>query len=330
MIWYPWLSSSYKTIIGLYQKNYNIYRILLNFSSELGNSSLFYGISRWLLCKNRNNLKSCKECSGCKLMLAKTHPDYYEFTFGNIKSIGIQEVRNLIKFLSSCAQQNYIKVISFPYIDRLTESASNAFLNILESSKRNVYFLLGCTGSHEFFKDFRSKCFYYCVDSPEYETVFSWAMKTKASSLLSLKNLKIAMKLNLNSPIFGLKMLFGKEWFRRKKFLNLLFECISHKNILDFLPELDQKDVIKRIYWLISLLLDSVKYQFNAKDFCINQDQFFLIKKLATMNSSDILFDSIKGWNNCRYKLTSIVGLNKKLQLVSQLIKWKANLLNHG
>ncbi|VFS48201.1 DNA polymerase III subunit delta' [Moellerella wisconsensis] len=45
-----------------------------------------------------------------------------------------------------------------------------------------------------------------------------------------------------------------------------------------------------RLYWLMGLLTDAMKYQQGAAEFCSNQDQLPLIAQLANIQAPSQLF----------------------------------------
>ncbi|WMY96443.1 MAG: DNA polymerase III subunit delta' C-terminal domain-containing protein [Arsenophonus sp.] len=326
MKWYPWLNIAYKEIITLYKKKQSHHALLLHSQHGIGSSSLIYAITRWLMCKNTNDIKSCGNCHGCHLMLANTHPDCYViFAEKNKNSIGIEIIRNLIKNLSTHAQQNGAKVIWFPCIEKLTETASNALLKTLEEPENNTYFLLECHNLFNILPTLRSRCFYYHLSVPDHTIVFSWLKKQKI--LLKENEINTAIKLTSGAPISALMLLKPDIWIKRKCFFKSLTEHLSNNTLLSWLPELNQSNATDRIVWLITILLDAIKYQKKLSYYCVNQDQLSLISQLAKMSPANVLLKHAYEWKNCRYQLISIMGLNQELLLISQLINWQNALI---
>ncbi|MBM0732980.1 hypothetical protein LKX41_08335, partial [Campylobacter jejuni] len=115
------------------------------------------------------------------------------------------------------------------------------------------------------------------------------------------------------------------EWKERETFCQALYTSIQQRNLYAFLPQLNQDNAEHRLYWLLSLLLDALKYQTNAQTYCVNQDQQALIMALSQW-PSDILLSTIDGWKQCRYQLMTIPALNRELLLVEQLLDWENQL----
>ncbi|MFS1539381.1 MAG: DNA polymerase III subunit delta' C-terminal domain-containing protein [Candidatus Phlomobacter fragariae] len=329
MKWYPWLNHAYRQIISLHQKKQGHHALLLHADTGMGSEALIYAISRWLMCQQPASMKSCGGCHSCQLMLAETHPDWHKIVADKGKNtIGIESIRYLTEALVSHAQQGGAKVIWLSCVEALTEAASNALLKTLEEPTNNTYFLLECRDPVLLLATLRSRCFYYYLSVPERKTAISWLQKQKIP--LALVHIETAIKLNAGAPLAALTLLQPENWLKRKQFCQSLMQHLATKTLFSWLPELDQKDAVERISWLISLLLDAVKYQKQVANYCVNQDQSSLITKLAAINSSDVLLKSATEWQNCRYQLMSVMGLNQELRLMSQLINWQNALYYHN
>lgn len=329
MNWYPWLNHAYRQIIALHQNKQGHHALLLHANAGMGSEALVYAISRWLMCQQPADMKSCGSCHSCQLMLAQTHPDWHKIVAEKGKNtIGIESIRYLTEVLAGHAQQGGAKVIWFPRIEALTEAASNALLKTLEEPTNNTFFLLECRDPALLLATLRSRCFYYYLAAPEGKTAISWLQKQKIS--LALVDIETALKLNATAPLAAITLLQPENWLKRKQFCQSLMQHLATKTLFSWLPELDQPDAVERINWLISLLLDAVKYQQQAANYCVNQDQPSLITKLAAINSANVLLKSAREWQNCRHQLMSVVGLNQELRLASQLINWQRALYHHN
>lgn len=96
MNWYPWLNQPYRQVIGQHQENRAHHALLIQAMAGMGDEALVWGMSRWLMCQQRDGLKSCGQCHGCQLMQANTHPDWYRLEAEKGKStLGIDAVRQV-------------------------------------------------------------------------------------------------------------------------------------------------------------------------------------------------------------------------------------------
>lgn len=325
--WYPWLNNSYRKIISFYKNKFGHHAFLLFSKLGMGGSSLIYAVIRYLMCNKVVDNKICNNCENCNLIKSDSHPDLYRINFENEKKVGIQNVRFLIDCLTTCAHQNSFKIIWISFIEKMTEEAINALLKTLEEPNDHTYFFLECYDSLLLNKKIKSRCLCYFLQSPKEEEIYFWLKKKNLKK--TKEELKTAIKVSMLVPLDALSLLTNESWELRKKFYELLSENLVSKTILNFLPELNRSDVINRINWLITFLLDSLKYNVNIRCFLINEDQLYLIKKIALFFSSNFFWKSIYNWKICRYNLISVISLNKESQLIAELANWQDILLKY-
>ncbi|MCK9781406.1 DNA polymerase III subunit delta' [Proteus columbae] len=323
MNWYPWLNQAYRQLISMYQEGRGHHALLLHAIQGMGGEALSYGLSRWLMCQNKQGLKSCNECHSCRLMLAETHPDWHILQSEKGKSsIGIEAVRKVTEKLEHHAQQSGFRVVWIKDVEALTEAAANALLKTLEEPPKNTYFLLNCQQPEVLLATLRSRCFYYHLATPDLQHATHWLQQQLPN--IPYANSVTALNLSQNAPVLALSLL-KDEWKERDAFCQALYASIQKRDLYAFLPQLNQDNAERRLYWLLSLLLDALKYQTNAQVYCVNQDQQALIMALSQCSSGTLL-SIIDGWKQCRYQLMTIPALNRELLLVEQLLDWENQL----
>ena len=102
MNWYPWLKSGISTTGKYVPRRAWSSCDFVACISRNGADALSCGLSRWLMCQNKQGSKSCNECHSCRLMLAETHPDWHILQNEKGKSsIGIEAVRKVTESLST-------------------------------------------------------------------------------------------------------------------------------------------------------------------------------------------------------------------------------------
>lgn len=324
MNWYPWLNQAYRQLIGMYQEGRGHHALLLHASEGMGADALSYGLSRWLMCQNKQGLKSCNECHSCHLMLAQTHPDWHILQCEKGKaSIGIEAVRKITEKLEHHAQQSGSRVVWIKETQALTEAAANALLKTLEEPPKNTYFLLDCQQPETLLATLRSRCFHYHLAAPEVNLAGHWLQQQLPN--MAYSNIITAINLSQGAPVLALRLL-KEEWQERETFCQALLSSLQQQNLYSFLPQLNQDNVDRRLYWLLSLLLDALKLQSNAQAYCVNQDRQPLIMALSQL-PSHILLSVIDEGKQCRYQLMTIPSLNRELLLAKQLLDWENQLV---
>ncbi|WP_367680495.1 DNA polymerase III subunit delta' C-terminal domain-containing protein [Candidatus Fukatsuia anoeciicola] len=321
MNWYPWLTVPYRQLINQYMTGHNHHALLLYDIGGNGIDALIYGLSRWLMCQQRKNEKSCNQCYSCRLMLTNNHPDYYLLdTKKDKNSLGIDSIRRVIDKLHTHAQQGENKIVVLPHIELLTDIATNALLKTLEEPPEKIYFLLQCCQSYCVSPTLRSRCLYYYLTNPNINLSLSWLTSRISAEPITILT---ALKLSAGAPLKAEQLLQPEQWQRRLTYCSVLVDTLSSGNILSFLPQLNHDDIDKRLYWLISLLIDALKWHQGCSRFIINQDQQSLVQLLAYWRSIQTLLKLTDQWLRCSHRLLSITGINRELLLTEQLLNWE-------
>ncbi|WLS80459.1 DNA polymerase III subunit delta' [Erwinia pyri] len=320
MNWYPWLNQPYRQIISQHQAGRGHHALLLHSLTGMGEASLIWGISRWLMCQRRDGLKSCGECHACQLMQANTHPDWYRLEAEKGKSaLGIDAVRSVTEKLYHHAQQGGAKVVWIPDAAQLTEAAANALLKTLEEPPKNTWFLLNSQQPAQLLATLRSRCFTFHLAPPEEAPGLQWLLKQRP---ISEQDALTALRLSGGAPAAALELTSEKSWAARETLCQALPEALRG-DMLSLLPVLNHDDAVQRTGWLCSLLVDALKWQQGGGQFIANVDRQALIAELAMQLPASALDESVRQWMIARDRLLNVVAVNRELLLTDQLLGWE-------
>lgn len=323
MNWYPWLNSSYRQLIGQHQQQRGHHALLIQALPGMGDDALAWGISRWLICQQRDGLKSCGHCHACQLMQAQTHPDWYRLEAEKGKSsLGVDAVRGVTEKLYHHAQQGGAKVVWLPDAQQLTEAAANALLKTLEEPPRNTWFILGSREPARLLATLRSRCLVWHLAPPDEAQSLQWLHK-QCGAELSART--AALRLTSGAPAAALELLDNKVWQQRQQVCQALLAAIKD-DVLTLLPALHHDDAARRIGWLCSLLVDALKWQQGGGEFIANVDCQPLIAEIAALLPIQALDASLRQWISCRDRLLHVVAVNRELLLTEQLLSWEHTL----
>lgn len=323
MNWYPWLNHSYRQILSQHQAQRGHHALLIQALPGMGDDALIWGISRWLMCKCPDGLKSCGECHACQLMLAGTHPDWYRLEAEKGKSsLGIDAVRSVTEKLYHHAQQGGAKVVWLPDAGQLTEAAANALLKTLEEPPKNTWFLLSSREPSRLLPTLRSRCLLWHVAPPAEAQSLQWLQKQSAAGL---NERTAALRLSAGAPAAALALLDDKTWQQRQRVCEALPEALQG-DMLSLLPALHHDDAAQRIGWLCSLLMDAVKWQQGGGQFISNVDRQADVIHIASLLPTSAIDTSLRQWIICRDRLLNVVAVNRELLLTDQLLGWEAML----
>ncbi|MEY4475207.1 MAG: polymerase delta subunit [Pseudomonadota bacterium] len=324
MKWYPWLTEPYRQWVRQHTAGRGHHALLLHSLPGNGEDALIYGLSRWLMCRQRQGEKSCGECHSCRLMLAGNHPDGYVLAPEKGKnSIGVELVRQQIEKLYSHAQQGGDKVVWLPHAELLTDAAANALLKTLEEPPEKTYFLLDCHQPARLLATLRSRCFYWHLACPDTATSLQWLNRQLTAEPAAMLT---ALKLSEGAPLAAERLLQPERWSMRSALCAALSAALSSMDLLSMVAQLNHDDATGRLQWMASLLLDALKWQQGAGEFMVNQDQLPLVQQLAQVATAPVLIQSAKQLAKCHHQLLSVVGVNRELLLTALLLNWETAL----
>ncbi|WP_367679234.1 DNA polymerase III subunit delta' C-terminal domain-containing protein [Buchnera aphidicola] len=165
-----------------------------------------------------------------------------------------------------------------------------------------------------------SRCITYNLFPPSEQEGVEWLKK---NITIKKELYPISLKICDYSPIIAKKMFVELNWEKRIKLFTQLKQSIHNKNILQLVTHLSNSNDIKKIIWICSLLLDSIKWKHKLYSLIINIDQIDLIKFLSCKQSITNLNQTMKSWIKCYYNLINIDGINQELIILEQLLYWK-------
>ena len=155
----------FNSFVKLHKKNKLPKIILLSGPKGIGKATFAYHFINYLLSKNEDNEYSMNDFKinpnnkSYKLIKASTHPNFFllqnELFDENIK---IDQVRNLIKFLSMSTHYKNIKCILIDNSEYLNINSSNALLKSLEEPGDNTYFFIINNNSTKLLSTVKSRC----------------------------------------------------------------------------------------------------------------------------------------------------------------------------
>ena len=319
MNWYPWLNQPYRHIISQHQAGRAHHALLLQAIDGMGDDALVWGVSRWLMCQQPAGLKSCGACHGCQLMQAQTHPDWYRLEAEKGKStLGIDAVRQVTEKLYHYAQQGGAKIVWLPDAAQLSESAANALLKTLEEPPANCWFFLSSREPSRLLATLRSRCMTLVLSPPDEAQSLQWLSRQLPQDDAALRT---ALRLSAGAPAAALRLLETARWQTRQTLCDALPAALR-QDILQLLPTLNGEDVAERISWLISLLIDAIKWQQGAGHWLSNPDRQDVVALLAQTFSARALDESARDWMQCREQLLHVAAVNRELLLTDRLLSW--------
>lgn len=206
---FPWCDTIWQNVTSSIKKNRFPHAILFYGNAGLGKTELALKLAHYLLCSEVNKHEApCGTCKDCVLFSAKTHGDFYHIApEDDSKSIGIDQIRSLKTAAHQKPQRNNIKVFVMPRADKMTVSAANALLKILEEPPGGSIFILTSERKHFLSPTILSRCHQYGFYPPSSsEKTEQWLLEN-AGSTFSKEIIKEALRWSLGAPLLARQLL---------------------------------------------------------------------------------------------------------------------------
>jgi DNA polymerase-3 subunit delta' len=185
---FPWLTFSFKQLSHRISEAKLHHALLIQGPSGLGKSSFVLQLGHLLLCKARQQEKICGQCQSCLLNTATTHPDLH--VVESEKQIGVDQIRDAIKKLTSSAHMSGAKVLIIYDAHTMTESSANALLKTLEEPTANTYLLLTTDKPERLLATIKSRCEKLVLPLPTLDTTLAW-VKTQYNGNIDINFAKL-------------------------------------------------------------------------------------------------------------------------------------------
>jgi hypothetical protein len=170
-------------------QHHRVPQALLLQSSHPVSIELLQQMYTLLLC--HGNTPPCGQCQSCLLIAENIHPDLEKISNVDEHPVKIEQIRTVQERLFLPPQLSSRRVIYFEALDRMTVSASQALLKILEEPPKAVYFIALTQTIHSILPTILSRFQRWnlaapCVVSFNYLDAAHWPTKdTKFKDLLS-------------------------------------------------------------------------------------------------------------------------------------------------
>jgi DNA polymerase-3 subunit delta' len=284
---YPWFDDHYNHFYQCLLNGKFPHALLLTSQADIGMNCLIAALSKLLLCHRHGQKMPCQQCVSCRIFQNNSdHPDLYQITEdpSNAHTIKLSSLTQLLEPLRRTATyQN--KVVCLPYIERMTESANNALLKILEEPPSETFFIMSCFYIKHISKTVRSRCQSYAINV-SYKQAYPWLISQlddeNQRETVSENQLKSIWQMTRSSPLLTLNYVKDPHFFQlRNEIIQMLKIKQNPVAMVEHL--LSYGDIRAVLNWLQLILSDLVYLRcINGEKWLVNQDQIENLRAIAT------------------------------------------------
>ena len=297
------MKNFFNEIITLYNDEKMPNKILLSGKRGSGKSTLAYHLINYILSKEEefkydlNNFNINPENKSFKLLLNKTHPNFYLIDLlSEKKNIDVTQIREMITYTNKSSFNNKERFILIDNVENLNKNSINALLKIIEEPNKNVFFILINNNEKYILPTLRSRCLTFKI------------------------NFSFEESINIANQILG------------KNILNVInHDLMSHYNttgeMIDLINFSKEKSINLNDYnltTLISLIIENNYYKKDrfVKNLLINFIELFFLKEYKLSERKNSLL-------NFYHKFTKKINNTEKFNLdeESLFLEFKSELL---
>lgn len=319
---YPWQQEIWQQLAG---RSQHAHAYLLHGPAGIGKRMLATALGHFLLCQDRGDLQACGRCKGCMLLAAGTHPDLYELKPAeDKKSVGVDDVRELIGFIAKTAQMGGHKVVlvAEPPAEEMTLAASNALLKSLEEPSRDTVLLLLSDQPSRLLPTIKSRCVQQACPAPAESQSLAWLGRQLPG--VDAQELGELLSLAAGSPLRALSL--SAQGIREQRAMvvegvkKLLKRQVTPSQLAESWA---QVSLLVLVDWLFDWSQAILRYQLTGDEQTLGMADMRKVNQyLAQKSGQDKVLQIQQELLQQRQKVLGKSNLNRALLLEALLGQW--------
>lgn len=208
MALYSWQQKQVALLQSLEEQERLPHALIFSGPKGIGKAEFVAWFAAYLMCQETAN-KPCGVCQNCTLIESDSHPDFRHVTIlkdaktGKAKKeIGIDQIRDLIQFVSLSQAGSGYKVVVISPADSLNISSANSLLKLLEEPQGQTIILLVADQVEKLPATIRSRCQIINMSLPKTEEAVAWLAKQEDFTGDEVMALKMAQ----GAPLAALRL----------------------------------------------------------------------------------------------------------------------------
>lgn len=172
---YPWQERVWQDLASRLAGDRLGHAYLVCGRTGLGKRALAEAFADLVLCESPRQDQACGNCRSCNLIAGGSHPDLKIVQAEeDRKSIGIEQVRELIEFFALTTHYGRRKIVIIDPAEIMTTAAANALLKLLEEPPGLALLMLVSHRPGQLVATILSRCQKIKLAEPDWPTCLAW------------------------------------------------------------------------------------------------------------------------------------------------------------
>lgn len=287
---YPWQQTLWQRLTERQQQQRLPHAVLLSGSVGVGKQHFARQFAQYVLCQQPQAQTSCGRCKSCLLWQAGSHPDFVGIepetdskTGKTSRVIKIDQIRDVVTFLTKSSQLGGWRVVLIQPADSLNVQAANSLLKTLEEPGAKTLLLLLTDQPLALLPTIRSRCQHFPVVLPKRAEAQQWL-----SAQLTQKGLAadaaLLLLLSEGAPLAALALAESPWLALRKELAQALLAVVQQRQTPLATAQTWHKQKPDEVFmWLAQVLSDVIVLQMTVTGAIKNSDLLPIIKQLAEL-----------------------------------------------
>ena len=317
----PWQQAVWSQLEQAWRTERMPHALLLHGVEGLGSFELAKWLAHSLLCETNGastpaiKLQPCTRCSGCKLFMAGSHPDFVLVMPEEDKQqISVDQIRDASGKLSMTSARQGFRVAIIEPVHQLTVAAANALLKKLEEPGARTVIILVTSQRASMLPTIRSRCQQMAIAAPSVSTAQNW-LQQHAGKAVSGEIIGFANR----APLRIMGYLQGSfEALQRE--MNPVLSSLTQGDVTQIAQNWADEQLNERLNWLDYWLTRRIRSEILGNDdlVTLNVNEASLQGASQVLNIS-LLFQALDKLRELKARLRR-TALQKELAIESVLM----------
>ncbi len=318
MNYYPWHESFRERITQQFNDSKLAHAILFAGPEFLGKVDFATALGNQFLCTVAADSGACGACPSCLLIRAGTHADLRFVQPEDSKQIKIDQIRDLIGWVSQTSQRGGMKIAIVSPAEQMNHQSANALLKCLEEPAPNTLIFLVTARPGSLLPTIRSRCQAYHFSAPDREIALAWLERQTNPG----PDPSLMLDISGGAPLAVLARFSDDYLGRRQQVITAVTQVLTGAGLpLESATLLQKYEMDEVLEIILGILSDSLKYKLNPSIKSLkNKDMETEISAVSRDCGTRFLFSAFDRANADLKVARSTSNPNKALLLESLMI----------